>query len=468
MKSLLRICLVTSALTLATAPLVVQAQQAAAPKAAAPKAATPAAAPKAAVRTTPAVGGSTAPAWLAKPVIKAGYRVPRLSDGHPDLGGAWSNVSMTGAQRAANYGERNVMTPEEVAATEGRAIDKFNKENRPTDPKIGAEDTTDKNCNSTAQGGSGAGGRDCGYNAGWKDTTIKVMRVHGEPRASFITFPLNGRPPAAIQTGNAANNAAVAAARAREAAAAEEGEGNSIIPGESNGRGGAAAGGRGGGAGRGGGGVAAAGGGRGGPPGGGRGGGGGATRGGQYDNPEQLGAMRCITAFSGNAGPPMFPNGYYNNTIRINQGRDSVAIEVEMIHDVRVVRMNAKHRTDGVRPYFGDTIGWWEGDTLVIESVGFHPSYSYQGSSINLKVTERFTRVDTHRLLYQFVVEDPTLWATSWGGEYEWAEEPGGLYEYACHEGNYAIENVLSGAREAEKAQARPPSAAAPAATQAR
>ena len=445
MKSVFKYCLVASVFTLATAPLLVQA---AAPAAkAAPKAAnsTPAVA-----RTAPVVR-STAPAGMAKPVMQAGYRVPRLSDGHPDLGGAWSNVSMTSAARAANYGDRLVMTPEEVTATEGRAIDKVNYENQPTDPKIGAEDTTNKNCNSVAQGGSGAGGRDCGYNAGWKDTTIRVMRVHGEPRTSFITYPKNGRPPNPIASTNAAANAAAAANLAREAAAAADGESNSIIPGEGGGRGAAAAGGRGGGRG------AAAAGGRGG---GGRGGGGG----GQFDNPEQLGAMRCITAFSGNAGPPMFPNGYYNNTIRISQGKDSVAIWVEMIHDVRVVRMNAQHRTDTVRPYFGDTIGHWEGDTLVIESVGFHPSYSYQGSSANLKVIERFTRVAQHRLLYQFVVEDPTRWAEPWGGEYEWAEESGGIYEYACHEGNYSLEDVLAGAREAEKASpGRSASAATPA-----
>ncbi|MEI7933156.1 MAG: hypothetical protein WCI21_08910, partial [Alphaproteobacteria bacterium] len=166
MKSLLRICLVTSALTLATAPLVVQAQQAAAPKAAAAKAAaTPAAAPKAAVKSTSAVR-TTRPAWMSAPIVRAGYKVPRLYDGHPNLEGAWSNVSMTGQFRSASYGERNIMTPQEVEATEGKAIDKFNKENRPTDPKVGAEDTTDKNCNPTSSGGSGAGGRDCGYNAG--------------------------------------------------------------------------------------------------------------------------------------------------------------------------------------------------------------------------------------------------------------------------------------------------------------
>ncbi len=457
MKLVIKACLVASVFTLATAPLLVQAATpAAAPKAAA-KAASTTAAPKATpavARATPAV--STLPDWLPKPVVKAGYHVPRLSNGHTDLEGAWSNVSMTGAARpAANplgqpYGDRLIMTPAEVAAAESKAIDKVNYENQPTDPKIGAEDTTNKNCNSLAGGGTGAGGRDCGYNAGWKDTTVRVMRVNGQPRNSFIIYPANGRPPAPDVTGNAAANAAAAANLAREAVEAE-GEGGPGAPGR--GAAVAAAGGRGGG-------------GRGGAAGG-RGGGGRGGGGGQYDNPEQTGAMRCIVAFSGNAGPPMFPNGYYNNTIRISQGKDTIGIWVEMIHDVRLVHMNDKHRTDGVRPYLGDSVGHWEGDTLVVETSGFPASYSYQGSSANLKVTERFTRVDAHRLLYQFIVEDPTRWTKPWGGEYEWAEEAGGIYEYACHEGNYALEDVLSGAREADRAAGRgnTASAAAPART---
>ena len=236
MKSVSKACLVASVFALATAPLLVQAATpAAAPKAAAKTASTAASprATQAVVRGTSAV--STAPDWLSKPVVKAGYHVPRLSDGHADLEGAWSNVSMTGAARPVTnplgqpYGDRLIMTPAEVAAAESKAIDKVNYENQPTDPKVGAEDTTNKNCNSLAGGGTGAGGRDCGYNAGWKDTTVRVMRVNGQPRNSFITFPANGRPPAPDVSGNAAANAAAAANLAREATEAE-GEGGPGAP----------------------------------------------------------------------------------------------------------------------------------------------------------------------------------------------------------------------------------------------
>ena len=123
---------------------------------------------------------------------------------------------MTGQFRAASYGERNIMTPQEVEATEGKAIEKAKYENQRTDPNQGAEDKTNKNCNPISAGGSGAGGRDCGYNAGWKDTTIQVMRVNGQPRASFTIYPKNGQAPKGLAT-NAAQQAALAKASLKTA-----------------------------------------------------------------------------------------------------------------------------------------------------------------------------------------------------------------------------------------------------------
>ncbi len=320
------------------------------------------------------------------------WRAPRTAFGTPDLQGTWSNVTMTPLERPASFGTRKVMTPAEVAQMEGRAIAKVNYENQPTDPRIGAEDTTNKNCNSVSAGGTGAGGRDCGYNAGWKDTTINVMRVNGEPRTSFITSTPDGRIPPRIGVQNAA-----AAAREAEAAAGE----NAV------------------------------------------------QRPGASDNPESRPAAERCLAFGNTAGP-MLPNGYYNNNIRLVQSKDSVAIWLEMVHDVRIVRIGGKHRTDGIRPWFGDTIGHWEGDTLVAETTNYHPSTSFRGSDGNLKLTEKFTRVGANRLLYQFTVEDPTVWATPWSGEYEFYPTQGGIYEYACHEGNYGLEGVLAGARNQE------------------
>jgi hypothetical protein len=125
-----------------------------------------------------------------------------------------------------------------------------------------------------------------------------------------------------------------------------------------------------------------------------------------------------------------------------------------MVHDVRIIRLNSKHRTDGVRPWFGDSIGWYEGDTLVVETTNFPRSQGFQGSWENLKVTERFKRVAEDRVLYQFSVEDPATWDKPWGGEYEFGALGGSVYEYACHEGNYAMWNILAGSRQAERQEA--------------
>jgi hypothetical protein len=169
------------------------------------------------------------------------------------------------------------------------------------------------------------------------------------------------------------------------------------------------------------------------------------------DNPEgrALGE-RCLLSFGNSSGPVMVP-GLYNNTYQIVQTADHVAIVVEMVHDARIVRLNAKHRTDGVRPWMGDSIGWWEGDTLVVETTGYHPQQTFRGASEHLKVTERFTPVAAGRMHYGFWVEDPTVFSQPWGGEYEFSRIDGQVYEYACHEGNYGLTNILSGARHEER-----------------
>jgi hypothetical protein len=171
-----------------------------------------------------------------------------------------------------------------------------------------------------------------------------------------------------------------------------------------------------------------------------------------YDSYEYRGiGERCIMGFGRNAGPPMLPNGYYNNDYYIIQTPTAVVIQVEMIHDARIVRLNAQHRTDGVRPWMGDSIGHFEGNTLVVETTNFPQADGFAGSWKNLKVTERFTRVSPTRLNYQFTVEDPDTWDKPWGGEYDFAPMHGIVYEYACHEGNYALPAILAGARRQEQ-----------------
>ena len=107
-----------------------------------------------------------------------------------------------------------------------------------------------------------------------------------------------------------------------------------------------------------------------------------------------------------------------------------------------------------MRPWWGDSIGWWEGDTLVIETTNFHPSQIFRGASDTLKVTERISRVDADTLLYKFTIDDPQTFTRPWSGEVPFEKLDELIYEYACHEGNYALSNVLSGERAQEKARA--------------
>jgi hypothetical protein len=169
-------------------------------------------------------------------------------------------------------------------------------------------------------------------------------------------------------------------------------------------------------------------------------------------------AERCIS-FARNAPPPMLPNGYYNNNYQIVQTGDSVAIQVEHIHDVRIVRLNDHHRTDGLRPWLGDSVGRYEGNTLVVETTNVPQANNFMGSWKNLKVTERFTRISPTRVNYQFQVEDPDTWDKPWGGEYNFSPLHGIVYEYACHEGNYALPAILAGARREEQEATQAPQA---------
>jgi hypothetical protein len=229
-----------------------------------------------------------------------------------------------------------------------------------------------------------------GYNRFWTDPGTQVMRVRGEPRSSFLTTPDGRVPP----------RKADAPKRERRADLSETSAGA-----------------------------------------------------GPNDNPESRGLSERCVFFPTTAGPVLRPT-LYNNNYRIVQGTDAVAIQVEMSHDTKIVRIGGKHRTDGVRPWMGDSIGWYEGDTLVVETTNFHPEQEFYGASDALKVTERFTRVADNRLFYQFAVEDPKVWEKPWGGEYEfWASE--GIYEYACHEGNYGMHGILAGGREEDRRAAK-------------
>jgi len=231
-----------------------------------------------------------------------------------------------------------------------------------------------------------------GYNRFWTDPGTQVMRVDGKPRSSLVTFPANGQLPPRLPGAKPFGD--------RRLPASERfSEATSIV--------------------------------------------------GRRDNPEERGiAERCILMNS-SAGPVHRPT-LYNNNFFITQGKDAVSITVEMIHDTRIIRIGGEHRNDGVKQWMGDSIGRYEGNTLIVETKDYHPEQNFFAASDELKVTERFTRVAADRLLYQFKVEDPLTWAEPWGGEYEFWASPG-FYEYACHEGNIGLEGILAGGRQADK-----------------
>ena len=177
-----------------------------------------------------------------------------------------------------------------------------------------------------------------------------------------------------------------------------------------------------------------------------------------YDHPELRPlAERCIMSFGSSAGPPMLPNGWYNNNYLIVQTADHVMIMAEMVHDTRIIRIGDGPRLpEQVRPWMGDSWGRWEDDTLVVETTNFHPLQRFRGNaSDNLRVIERFTRVDEGTILYEFTIDDPKTYTEPWGGQVPFVRLDDQLYEYACHEANYSLSNVLSGARYQERLEAQ-------------
>jgi hypothetical protein len=169
------------------------------------------------------------------------------------------------------------------------------------------------------------------------------------------------------------------------------------------------------------------------------------------DGPEQRSlGERCLLSFGSSAGPPMLPT-MYNSYYQIVQSADTVLILVEMVHDVRVIRIGGEHLPGTVRKWMGDSVGRWEGDTLVVETKNFRPDQSFRGSSENMVVTERFTRVADDKIVYSFTINDPSVFASSVTGELAFTPANANIYEYACHEGNYALPGILAAEREAEK-----------------
>jgi len=337
----------------------------------------------------------------ARPVAAKPTALPRTPDGRPDLQGNWTNATITPLERM-RPNTPLIISEEAAIDDETKTRNAIEAREAPSDPNrgappVGGELRKSPNAEPTYlervwQGGAGVVG---GYNSFWVDPGDRVLRVDGTARSSILIDPPNGRVPGYTDE-----------ARARMAKAAEIRK----------------------------------------------------TQGSEFDHPELRPlAERCITSFGNNAGPPMLPNYFYNNSYTIVQSKDTVVILTEMVHDARIVRINGTHPPAGMRKWFGDSIGRWEGDTLVVETTNFHPMNAFRGAWESLKVTERLSRKDARTINYRWTVEDPTTFAAPFTGELIFnAMAPGEMvYEYACHEANYGLEGVMSGARAQERDAAK-------------
>ena len=318
-------------------------------------------------------------------------KIPRRPDGRPDLSGTYDIATLTPLVRPAKFGDKLTLTEKEAKELADYWLSNLAKDSEPSDPNRGAP----------PKGGldfyipefNGAAGEVGAYNAFFVDLGSSAFQIDGKWRTSIITDPPNGQLPPMT-----------AAGMKRLAADIQDGKNTGEawwIDQEV----------------------------------------------GPYDDPElrPLGE-RCLLGFGSTSGPPSLPV-MYNNMKRIVQTDNHVTILVEMNHDARVIRLDAEHEPPTIRKWMGDSVGRWEGDTLVVDTVNFREQSGFSLASKDLHVVERFSRIDANTLLYQFTVDDPGTWSKPWSGEYVWPASTERLYEYACHEGNYALGNIMRGAR---------------------
>ena len=328
--------------------------------------------------------------------------IPRTPDGRPDLSGTYDLATLTPLVRPAQYGDKQFLTEREaneIAEAErarlalGAAHSDPNRDAPPEGgaPPVGLDESF------LESSGAGSVG---GYNNFWIDRGSGAFEIDGKFRTSIVFDPPNGQLPTMTPEGQKRMAQLFGEFRRANDGTAwwldQEGPG-------------------------------------------------------PYDNPEQRPhAERCLLGFGSVSGPPMLPV-LYNNMKKIVQTPDHVTILVEMNHDARVVRMNAEHLPPTVRKWMGDSVGRWEGDSLVVDTTNFTSNPGLFMASEDLHVVEKFTRLDGDTLLYEFTVEDPKTWSKPWRGQYPWPASDDRVFEYACHEGNYALGNIMRGARALEK-----------------
>ena len=318
-------------------------------------------------------------AFSADATIAGPYHSTRTRFGTPDLQGLWTNSALTFLQRPPIF-KSLIATDKE----EAMMINMFKKmagdivSRDPIDPRLPAPPIVKE-----------------APQADYLEMDLRLGRIDGQPRSSWIIEPADGRLPYS----EAETKARAAAAKAPEL----------------------------------------------------------------FDNPEDRDTQeRCLTAIGSPEGPPMMNTGF-NGNYQILQTPDYVAILVEMNHDVRIIRMRDRaHIPGSVQPWLGDSVGWWEGETLVVETTNLNPKghvYSLGGGfrySAQTRVLERFTRTAKDQILYEFSVDDPEVFSKVWRAEMPMRAAKGPIYEYACHEGNYALSNILSGARVGDASGGKP------------
>ncbi len=320
--------------------------------------------------------------------------IPRRHDGRPDLSGTYDVKTLTPRVRPEHLGDRLELTQEEAAAIEAHWAENLGSDNEPSDPNREAppKGGTGIYAPEFAGGAGGVGG----YNAFFVDIGETAFQIDGKYRTSILIDPPNGRYPERSPLGKrqAAQRAAFFHANTGTAWWIEEG-----------------------------------------------------LEVGPYDDMELRPAAERCTAVS---KPPVLP-GMYINLKTIVQTDDALMINIEFMHETRVIPI--RDARPATRPageptsLTGNSIGWWEGDTLVVETTGFTPK---PGTSTDTVVTERFRVADADTLIYKFTVDDPAF-VSPYSGEYPWPRTPHKIYEYACHEGNYAMGNIMRGARVLEE-----------------
>ena len=299
--------------------------------------------------------------------------IPRAADGHPDLSGVWTNVTITPLERPKNLEGKEFFTPQEALEYEKDHKRNFDVRQRGTEADVASA-----------------------YNDFWWDSGTKVVKTR---RTSIIVDPADGRMPALTPERQKQLAAEAAAKKERCKTPGCEVENSGIA--------------------------------------------------GPADRASDRPLMERCLSFSN--AVPMLPTAY-NNDYQIVQSNGMLAIDVEMVHQVRWIPIDGSpHAPSGVRTWLGNSRGHWEGDTLVIDTTNFNREMSFRGTDENLHMIERLTRVDADTIMYRFTIDDPTAFTKPWTGELPMVKATGMLYEYACHEGNEGMMNILSSARADEK-----------------